>query len=68
MKVMDKYEKYVEETKVDHMQRCFKIFKRRLYQWSTEFNSGKAPEIEESDFLTSRMTGMDINPMLAEVD
>ena len=44
---MDKLRQLAEDTKLEFVQRYHKILERRFSQWSTEFNSGNAPEERE---------------------
>ena len=50
-KAMDKWRQIVEETKLEYMRRRYEILERRFYQWSSEFNSGNAPEEREIESI-----------------
>ena len=50
-KAMDKWREYAKEIKGEAIQLSFKAFEEDLAQWSSEFNSNKAPEKTEIDFF-----------------
>ena len=51
MKAMDKWGQIVEETKLECFRSRYEILERRFSQWSSEFNTGNAPEEREIESI-----------------
>ena len=67
-KAMDKLRQLAEDTKLEYVRKGYEELERRFFQWSTEFNSGNAPEEREIDSIQA-IVGTDIDDvMLPEVD
>ena len=59
MKAMDKWRQLAKDTKLEYVRKDYEELERRFSQWSTEFNSGNAPEEREIDSI--RAIGLDTN-------
>ena len=67
MKAMDKWRNIVEEIKLEYMRKHYNALKNSFSQWSSEFNSGNAPEEREVESILASGSS-DIDVMAPEVD
>ena len=68
MKAMDKWRQLAKDTKLEYVRKVYEELERRFFQWSTEFNSGNAPEEREIDIILARVDTDIDDVMMPEVD
>ncbi len=68
MKAMDKWRQLAKDTKLEYVRKEYEELERRFSQWSTEFNSGNAPEEREIDIILARVDTDIDDVMMPEVD